>query len=600
MSKTRWAVVLGAGIVFPPLEKGEALGLPLVSLLSSSCGGGHIDALALGVQHKAAVDIAALDHITIHAHGVLVNAVVLQLHHVHGRALVLQNEVGSGREDGGRNGHHVHAVDGAAVAAPDVLSSQGVRAAHDHVSQLELKEGQFRDEQDAARGGDFLVGHGGVGREDLLHDVGLGQYTVLRGQNSLASGQAVASDPLLEAVLVDFRGDDLVDLTLEALVCLLDVELLGGVTGVDGESERLVHLQGHFLGGVAQLGQSAETGGAGAGVVGGRHGVHGVDFDRLDAREFVVVSAVTVGLGADGEALLNFLRIFFSKIDSHRGSLSFPAPMNRGLSVVPGIPVIVNGVSLFLGVPSRLLAAGGTLFVVQILLGSLQLAFQLLVFCCQVFGCESCVGRNQTFPFSKHRLPNLLGDIAHLHIGERTLKRGVVRVNALFLFQLCLLFSLRVLPLCVKCLPLSVQFHALKSNALVDALSARQQFRSCGVHQVFNAHVAGRCQLSQEAFQLCHALFCRVAFAAHMVIVQALLCQDGSFFTIHLRDLAESLEFHEGLVFPFLRLFALLLVRSALLPFLRFLFLRLVCFWFGFLGGRFLRSFARFVCLHVA
>ena len=30
MSKTRWAVVLGAGIVFPPLEKGEALGLPLV------------------------------------------------------------------------------------------------------------------------------------------------------------------------------------------------------------------------------------------------------------------------------------------------------------------------------------------------------------------------------------------------------------------------------------------------------------------------------------------------------------------------------------------------------------------------------------------
>ena len=31
MSKTRWAVVLGAGIVFPPLEKGEALGLPFVS-----------------------------------------------------------------------------------------------------------------------------------------------------------------------------------------------------------------------------------------------------------------------------------------------------------------------------------------------------------------------------------------------------------------------------------------------------------------------------------------------------------------------------------------------------------------------------------------
>ena len=219
-----------------------------------------------------------------------------------GNAFLDDHKVDAGGQIHVGNDANLHTADGAADTV-DNSRLTGLFKADHLIGKLELDCEGFADVHDTTGKGNKLVAHCCARREYGVEDVGLGKVSGAQYKLACAVGEN------LETVLVDVGNEDFVGLALQNLGRGLDLELSGVVALVDNAVEGLVILNGHFLNGIADLGESAETGSAvdlSLVVVIQGKSVYTVYTNGGDARPFVIVAEKTLGHRADLESFYYF------------------------------------------------------------------------------------------------------------------------------------------------------------------------------------------------------------------------------------------------------------------------------------------------------
>nr|DAE36784.1 MAG TPA: hypothetical protein [Caudoviricetes sp.] len=502
-------------------------------------GGGHIDAAGLLLQHEGVVVHTALHQVAGDAGRVVVDVQLVELHGIHGGALVLDEEVHAVGHIGAGDPLHPHAAHLAHVALGDGHLAQIVDA-HELVAQAEELVHGVGHEQGPVGGGHQGVAHLLIRVEDGVDD------GVLGGRGGQTVDEARVGTPLVHPVLVQIGDDHLLGLPLGRPGGALDVHLVALVALVDGHGERLVRPHGHLLHGVAQLGRVAVAAHAAPLIVGQGNGVHAPDLDGAQTGEGVVLAGGGVGQAGLLERLLELVGKGRSQVDrSH-----LLRPFSRGGRAPRGRPPVSALVPVFgdeglhvvvLGGAAH--GAGGLAPVGRVLPLRRQLLLEPLVLVDRV-GC----GQGDT---ALHLRPHLLGDALGVYGGIHPQEGLEVPLLCLPL-GLCGLLGLLVpaglrvqvrLPL-VQFRLLAVHGDLLPGGLLVHA-RCLVLLRRAEVQILRHGHAVAlgiALHQGQGGLRLGPVVSQLVPLGLHPVIVPALLAQSDQLVPAHLAGLIPVLE----------------------------------------------------------